>query len=307
MGAVKHFQANLDGVVGDIDAADEADDLASLFGLGLGGLHLLVESGQLLEELVTAAAGLELLGNEALDREGGRGLDGQTGETGKNGQLASDIETVEVVSRVGLRVAKRLCLVDLLRPLAALARGGREGVEEERHGTAKDTFNLGNLVARVDEVLEGGNDGEASTDRRLVVDLGAGRGRGDEDVLPQLVGAGEGLLVGGDDAHATAQSLRVAVGDILGAGVVNQDRLGGRVGQVLDDLGQRGRGLGRGGERIEGGLEADFGVVVVEEGLTAGRNVAERQLGRGSSGSESLELAEEALSNAAGACNWIQG
>lgn len=145
--AVKLLESNLDLLGSSVDASNESDNLTGLLGSGLGLLHLLVKGRELLEELVTASAGLELLGDEALHGEGGGGLDRETSQAGQDSQLASNVETVEIVSGVRLSVAKRLGVLDLVRPLAALALGGSKGVEEERHGAAEDTLNLGDLVA----------------------------------------------------------------------------------------------------------------------------------------------------------------
>ena len=47
------------------------------------------------------------------------------------------------------------------------------------------------------------------------------------DGVPEVQGAGEGFLVGRHDADALFQKRRVSVGDILAAGVVDEDTLVG--------------------------------------------------------------------------------
>ena len=48
-----------------------------------------------------------------------------------------------------------------------------------------------------------------------------------EDVFPELVGAGEGLFVGGHDGDALVEEQGVGVGDILVGGVVYEDDFSG--------------------------------------------------------------------------------
>lgn len=291
------MQTDLDGIGGNINAANKADDLASILSGSLGLLHLGVKGGEPLEEVVPAGAGLELLGDQALNWERGGRLDREAGETGEDGELSGNIEAVEIVARIGLSVAECLGLLDFVGPLAALALSGGERVEKERHGAAKDTFNLGHLVAGIDEVLEGRDDGQTGADGGLMVDLGAGGGGGDGDIFPQLVRAGEGLFVGCNNANAAGEGKGVLFGDVLRARVVDEDRLGWGSGQVLDDLGQLGRRLGGGSKRVQSGVDVDFRVVVVEEGLAAGGDVAESKLGGWSSGRKSLKLRQEGLAN----------
>ena len=135
-----------------------------------------------------------------------------------------------------------------------------------------------------------------------MVDLGAGGGGRGEDVLPQAPGTREGLLVGRHDADAAAQEHGVAVGDVLGARVVDQHHARRRRRQVLGHLGQRGRrglharGAGSsGGGGVVGELLEDSGgvqvaVVVVEEGPLARGDVAQVELRAGAPGGQGLEL-----------------
>lgn len=89
----------------------------------------------------------------------------------------------------------------------------------------------------------------------------------------------------------------------MGASVIDQDGLGGGSSEEVDDLGQGQGALGGGGEGVGGIVKIDRSVVVVVEGLSASRNVDKAQLGRRLAGSQSLELGEEALPNATGACS----
>lgn len=125
---------------------------------------------------------------------------------------------------------------------------------------------------------------------------------GREDILPQLIGARESLLVGGDDADALAQGEGVQLGNVLGACVVDEDGLGGGLGKVLNDLGKSEGGLGGGSEGIDDIFEVDSRVVVVVEGLAARGNVGETQLRGRPPSSEGLELVNEDLANTTGAC-----
>jgi len=303
---IKLLQTDLDALAGDIDAAHKANDLACLLGLGLDLLHLRIELGQLLQELVAAAAGLELLGDQALYRETLGRLDGDAGNTGEDGQLAGHIKTVQVVAGVGLGVSQALGLLDLGRPLAALAGDGGKGVEEEGHGTAEDTLNLGDLVASVNELVQGGDDGQPSTDGRLVVDLGTGRRGRREDILPQLVRSREGLFVGSHDRDTLAQEGRVQVRNILRAGVVDEDDRVRRAGEVIDGRRQGVGSLGRGSEGVNGTADVNGRKVVVVQCLAARGDVDEVQLGRRLASSQALELRQEALADAAGAYNRVR-
>ena len=85
------------------------------------------------------------------------------------------------------------------------------------------------------------------------------------------------------------------------ASVVDKDDLGGRSGEVINDLGQGQRALGGRGEGVGDIVQIDGRVIVVVESLAAGRNVGKAQLGRRLAGSQRLKLGEEALANAAGA------
>lgn len=124
---------------------------------------------------------------------------------------------------------------------------------------------------------------------------------GREDILPQLIGARESLLVGGDDADALAQCEGIQLGDVLGARVVDKNGLGGGLGKVLDDLGKGEGGLGGGSEGIDGVVEVNSRVVVVVEGLAARGDVGETQLRGRLPSSESLELVNEDLADTTGA------
>ncbi|KAI6748079.1 hypothetical protein HG531_008621 [Fusarium graminearum] len=156
--------ANLDLLGGSIDASNESDNLAGLLSSSLGLLHLRVKGRELLKEFVAAGNRLELLGDKALHGERGGRLNGDASQTSKNGQLTGNVETVEVISGIRLGVTQRLGLLDLLRPLTSLALSRSKGVEEERHGAAENTLDLSNLVASLNEILQGGDDGKTSTD-----------------------------------------------------------------------------------------------------------------------------------------------
>jgi len=298
---IKLFESNLDLLGGHVDASDKSHHLAFLLGRALHILHLRVEGRELLEKLISAGSRLEFLGYQALHGERGWGLDLESGQSSKDGKLARDIQTVQVVPRIGLRVAKLLCLLDFGRPLAACARCRGKRVEEEGHGAAENALNLGNLITGLNKVLQRGDDRKASADGRLVVDLGAGLLGGAEDIMPQLIRAGESLLVGSHDADTVAEKKRVGVSDILGAGVIDEDGLGAGRFEIFDELGGSKGRLRRGSEGRGDRVEADGGVVLVVESLSAGGDVGENQLGAGLALSELLELADEALSNPAGA------
>lgn len=124
---------------------------------------------------------------------------------------------------------------------------------------------------------------------------------GREDVLPQLIGARESLLVGGYDADALAQGEGVQLGNVLGAGVVDENGLSGGLGKVLDDLGKSEGGLGGGSEGIDDVVKVNGRVVVVVDGLAARGNVGETQLRGRSPSSEGLELVNEDLADTTGA------
>lgn len=73
---------------------------------------------------------------------------------------------------------------------------------------------------------------------------GSALGGGAEDVLPEFVRAGEGFLVGGNDADAALEEDRVGIGDVLGARVVDENGLVAGGGEVGDQVGEGQRGLG---------------------------------------------------------------
>ena len=98
-------------------------------------------------------------------------------------------------------------------------------------------------VARVEEVFERGDDGEAGADGGFVVDEAAGQvgvvGRavgGVEDRGPELQRAREGFLVRRHDADALGQEGRVGVRDVLAARVVDEDAPVGQFGEESQGL-----------------------------------------------------------------------
>lgn len=149
--------------------------------------HLGVEVREALHELRGTGGAFQRLRDEALHREGAWAFDFQPGDAGQDDEFPGDVEAVEVVARVGLGVAEILGFGNLGAPGPALAVQGREGVEEEAHGAGEDTLDFVDLVAGGDEVLEGGEDGEAGADGGFVVDEAAARvvrWGGFEDFLP---------------------------------------------------------------------------------------------------------------------------
>lgn len=65
----------------------------------------------------------------------------------------------------------------------------------------------------------------------------------------------------------------------MGAGVVDQDSLGWCGSEVVDNLGEGQRALGRSGKGVDGTADIDRGVIIVEEGFSAGCDVGKIQLG----------------------------
>lgn len=304
---IELLQSNLDSITRHIHRPDEPDNLALLLSLLLQLIHLCIELRQLLEELVAGLAALQLLGNQALDREGGRALNLQARKTRQDGELARDIEPVEVVARIRLGVPLFLRGLDLGAELAAAAGRGLEAVEQEAHGAGEDALDLGHLVARLDQVLERADHGQPRADRRLVEDVAARAGavgRRGEDVLEQLQVPAEGFLVGRHNADALPQEGRVRVGDILVACVVDEDDLARGLDEVVLQLRQRQRGFGvvlqlgfPVGERpVVGVVERFLGRREPDQREVVGRRGRLREpLG------EACELVQEALSDAAGA------
>lgn len=302
------LQADLDGLRGHVDATNEPDHLTFLSSLLLQLVHLAIELGQLLQELVSAGNALKLLGNQALHGEAGRALDGQTGQTGENGQLSRNVEAVQVITRIRLGVAQLLGLLDLGGEGATAAADGHEAVEEEGHGAGEDALDLGHLVARLDQLLERRDDRQAGADAALVEDEAAGAGAvagGAVDGLPQRIRGGEGLLVGGDDADALLEEERVGVGDVLVRGVVDEDDFAGGGAQVVGDLDRvEGGGVG-GGEVFLPGGQAQGAVVGAVEDLAAAGEQDQGEVGRSGRGlgearSDGVKLVKEAFSNSAG-------
>lgn len=85
-------------------------------------------------------------------------------------------------------------------------------------------------------------------------------------------------------------------------GVVDENGLGGGLGQVLNDLSEGERCLCGGPKSLNDVLEVNGGVIVVVESLAAGGNVGEVQLRGWLPSSKGLELVDEGLANASGTC-----
>lgn len=125
-----------------------------------------------------------------------------------------------------------------------------------------------------------------------------------EDVLEELEAAGEGLLVGRDDADALLEEAGVCVCDILVRCVVDEDDLAGRLNKVVLKLWE-----GESGFRValELGFPVGEGLVVgVVDGFLGGREPDEREVvgrrGRlGEACCQAGQLVEEDFSYAAGA------
>ena len=143
----------------DVDAAHVAHRLALIVRLAFDLLHVGVELGKAGEEIDPAGDLLQRTRDQALDREGGGAGDVEADDAGENNEFARHVDAVEIVARVRFCVTFLLGVLHLLAPGAAFTVEGRETVEKKTHGAGEDAFNLHDLIARVDEVFECGDDG----------------------------------------------------------------------------------------------------------------------------------------------------
>ena len=229
---VQLLQSHLQRLPLHIHTSHEPDHLPLAHSAPPHLLHLRVELGQPIQKRLRAPHALQRGRDERLHGEAVRAPHPQPGQSGQDDQLPRHVDAVEVVAGIRLREARLFRLPDRVAPLAASgAVGGGEVVEEEAQGAGEDAFDAVDGVAGGDEVVQGGYDGQAGADGGFVIDETAAAVRvvgavgGLVDGVPEVHAAGEGLLVGRHDADALRQEVGVSVGDILAAGVVNEDAL----------------------------------------------------------------------------------
>lgn len=188
MFAVESLEPDFELARSDVDASHIAHDLALLARLAFDALHVLIEVGQAGEEVGARGDVLQRGRNQALDGEGGGAGDFEAGDAGENDEFPRDVDAVEIVARVRFGVATRLGVLHFLAPRTTFAVQGRETVEEKAHGPGEDAFDLDDLIARLDEVVKGGDDGQTGPDGGFVINESAilvlGRVGGGEDVMP---------------------------------------------------------------------------------------------------------------------------
>lgn len=218
----------------DVDAADIAHRLALIARLAFDALHVGVKVGQAGEEVGPVCDLLQRCGDQALDGEGGGAGDVETGDAGEDDEFACYVDAVEIVARVWFGVAFLLGVLHLLAPGAAFAVERRERVEEKTHGAGEDAFDLHNFIARIDEIFERGDNGQAGPDGRFVIDESPirvlGRVGGGAYVAPQTERVAESFLVGCHDADAFSQEQWIRLCHVLAAGVVHEHAFPRRVG-----------------------------------------------------------------------------
>lgn len=180
-----------------------------------------------------------------------------------------------------------------------------EGVEEEGHCSGKDTLDLLDLVAGLDEVVDGADDGEAGAARGLVVEVAAGCVAavtgGREDGVPEGEGVADALLVGSHNVDAGGEEGGVLGGDVERGGVVNEDDLSWGGLEPLEGLGWEGWRGDVGGLEISGPVgEVETGVVAGDEAF-GGAGDEERNDGTGGCGVDDvLELWDEGGADGSG-------
>ena len=229
---VPRVPAKLDGarLVLDVDDADVAELLAGGGSLGALAGHLVVVLRQLLHELLRGRHVAKSLGYERLHRDVLE-LDVDAALAGEDDNLPRDVGAAEVVPRVRLGVPE---LLGGLHDRAELVVGA-VGVEDVGERSAEDALDLVDAVARIAEVVQGGDDGKTRADGALVEVV---RVRVPLDVAQLLVvreRAGVGLLVGGDDVDTALQPILVLQRDILRGAAVDDDGVGRVGGDALDE------------------------------------------------------------------------
>jgi len=267
-----------------VDESDITENLTVLESILVQLFEMSVEFGQLFQKLGSGCVP-ELFGNNVLDIDGFLGKI-QSCDTTQDNDLASHIHAVQVITRIGFlkggregnkekddlekkkdshntsshtplstySVSKLLGDRDHLRELDRLCRlvQGRKVVKDVAQGAREDTLNLDNLVARVDQIIQGVDDGQTRADGRLVVDQGRTRLRAQlNNLLVQVQVAGESLLVRGDDMESSTEPGWVVSSHGLVRGAV-QDHggVGGLGGGEGGREGVEGEGRGRGQEAV---------------------------------------------------------
>ena len=142
-----------------------------------------------------------------------------TGFATEDDQFANDVGAAQIDAWVGLAVAF----------VFGTAHGlgerhlGREGVEDEVERAAEHSLQFQNLVAAVDEVVDGVNDGQTGADVGLEEELDAAATcRSLEAGIVVVVGR-RSDLVGGDDRDAVFEEVVVEAGYFAAGGAVNKD------------------------------------------------------------------------------------
>ena len=248
---VEVLQTNPDFLLGRVHATYVTNDLTLLLSAVLDLRHLAIEFRQAGHELCDTVRGgwqrSQLSGDQGLNGERVRSLDIQTRNAGQDGQLAGNVHTIQVISRIRLGVSQLLSLCNDLTPLGARSTRHRgKGVEQERKRTREDTLNAGNLVTRSDEVLQSRDHGQSRANCALMVYQGLALCGGGEDTLPQAQLRRETLLVRGDHGDTLPQENGVRAGQSRVAGVVDQDGAAGGRREVRGDLVDgEGAGLGQ--------------------------------------------------------------
>lgn len=294
------LNTNLDLAGALVDGTDESENLLLGESLVSKLSKVGVILGELLEELIGGRGSLEGLGNQGLNREGSGRLHVEARESSQNGDLSGDIQTIEILSGIGLGVSELLGLGDNVGELNVRAREGGELVEDVRQSSRNNTLDGLDLVTGGNEVIEGRDDGQTGTDSSLMVDKSAGLLSAAEDGLPGLKIGGEGLLVGGGNGDTRVDKSRVLVGQGLVGGVVNQNDGQRRLLEEVVDLGER---HGSDGGGVELGLPVGQGEgleVLGDEGLR--RSSDENDI-VGNGGFDGGKLVDEGLSDKAGSDN----
>ena len=169
MRLVQLLQPHLQRPPPHIHAAHEPHHFSLKHSFILHLVHLLVELAQPFHKHLSALRPFQLHRNKRLHGEALRALNLQPHQPRENHQFPRYIDAVEIVAGVRFGEACLLRLSDFRAPFAAFAVHGREVVEEEAHGAGEDALDAADGVAGVDEVFEGGDNGEAGADGGFMI------------------------------------------------------------------------------------------------------------------------------------------
>ena len=194
----------------------EAPTLAFALELPATGFKFGIQLGQQLPKFVERALKI-VLRNEKLLIDVGL-FNGIAGLAGEDDQLAHHVDAAEVDAWVGLAVAHYL----------GTSHGFREGhlgtdfVENEVERAAQHGLDAQNLVARVAQVVDGADDGEAGAHIGFVAEFHAALQRRLLECGIRVEWSAGRNLVGCDDADVVVEKLLIERGNVLAGGAIHK-------------------------------------------------------------------------------------